>query len=195
LLLSDLKRVYQKTAFTPVTRETPALVKETFARMAATAEKEFEGYGHGAERIQWERSLEMRYRGQGYELPITVDLDRLLSDGRGYLDRSFDTHPVRYGTTAPTDDIELVNYRLVAGPGQDALALLSRKSPSERGPRVREAFSSRAKQSCPFIWRSLRGYHGGARDRGGTDGDDGHVPRLADDGRTGRLAHPPKAHP
>jgi N-methylhydantoinase A len=158
LLLSDLKRVYQKTAFTPVTRETPALAKETFTRMAAVAEKEFAGYGYDTGRIQWERSLELRYRGQGFELPIALDLDRLVSEGRGYLDRSFhDTHRARYGTTAPTDDIELVNYRLVARVPSDwdALTPLSRRSPSERGPRVEmgSVLFAGEKRSCPFLWR------------------------------------------
>lgn len=158
LLLSDLKRVYRKTAFTPVTEDTPALVKETFARMGAAAEKEFAGYGHGAERIQWERSLEMRYRGQGFELPIAVDLEGLVSEGRRYLDRSFhETHRARYGTTAPTDDIELVNYRLVARVPSDwdALTPLSRGPKVERGPRIEmgSVLFAGEKHSCPFAWR------------------------------------------
>jgi N-methylhydantoinase A len=158
LLLSDLKRVYRRTAFTPVTLETPARVKETFEQMRGAAEKEFLSYGHEPERIQWERSLEMRYRGQGFELPIAVDLDRLLEEGRGYLDRSFhETHRARYGTRTPTDDIELVNYRLVARvPGElDVLDPLKRSAPEERSPRI-ESGSVRfggEDQPCQFAWR------------------------------------------
>jgi N-methylhydantoinase A len=158
LLLSDLKRVYRRTAFTPVTPETPALVERTFAQMRAAAEKEFASYGHAADRIEWERSLEMRYRGQGFELPIAVDLDRLAAEGRTCLDRSFhDTHRARYGTRAPNDDIELVHYRLVARvpADQDVLHPLGRRSTGERGPRVESGnvLFAGEKRSCQFLWR------------------------------------------
>ena len=158
LLVSDLKRVYRMTSFAPVTTESPTLVAETFARMRAAAEREFLGHGYGPERIQWERSLEMRYRGQGFELSIALDLDRLAAEGRRYLDRSFhETHRARYGTAAPTDDIELVNYGLTARvPAEwDILGLLTRRPAVERRPRLEmgSVLFGGERLSCPFVWR------------------------------------------
>jgi N-methylhydantoinase A len=115
LLTSDLKRVYRRTAFTPVTASTPADVVETVGEMRATATAEFEAYGYDPADIRWETSLELRYRGQGFELPVRVDLDRLESDGRAYIeDRFHEAHRKRYGTAVPSDDIELVTYESIA---------------------------------------------------------------------------------
>ena len=158
LLVADLKRVYRQTSFTPVTEETPVRVAETFSQMRATAASEFEKYGHGRESIEWEAWIEMRYRGQGFELPLRVDLDRLREEGRGYLDRSFhQTHRTRYGTMVPTQDIELVNYRLVARVASrwELLSRLNREAMEERRPRVDSGSVRFAgeKRSCQFLCR------------------------------------------
>jgi N-methylhydantoinase A len=114
LLMSDLKRIYRKTGFM---RAPNALdeVADTFDGMRAEAIAEFSRYGYSAEKIRWETWVEMRYLGQGFELPVQVDLDRLAAEGRPYLTRIFhQAHRARYVTAAPNDNIELVSYRLVA---------------------------------------------------------------------------------
>jgi len=115
LLMSDLKRIYRRTGFTPISSNTPGEMAETFDRMRAEAMEEFARYGYGADRMEWETWVEMRYRGQGFELPVQVDLERLAFGGREYLNQIFhQVHRTRYGTAAPNDNIELVSYRLVA---------------------------------------------------------------------------------
>jgi N-methylhydantoinase A len=115
LLMSDLKRIYRKTGFTAISSETPGEVACSFDLMKAEAIGEFSGYGYRAEQIQWETWAEMRYRGQGFEISVQIDLDKLAAEGRTYLSRLFhQAHRSRYGTAAPNDNIELVSYRLVA---------------------------------------------------------------------------------
>jgi N-methylhydantoinase A len=115
LLMSDLKRIYRKTGFTPVTRATPGEVAATFARLRSEAVAEFSSYAYSADQIRWETWLEMRYRGQGFELPVRIDLEDLTAGGREYLDSLFhQAHRERYGTAAPNNHTELVSYRLVA---------------------------------------------------------------------------------
>jgi N-methylhydantoinase A len=115
LLMSDLKRIYRKTGFTPISSDTPREVAQTFDSMRAEAIDEFSGYGYSSEQLQWETWAEMRYRGQGFELPVRIDLHKLASDGRAHLNELFhQAHRSRYGTAAPNDNIELVSYRLVA---------------------------------------------------------------------------------
>jgi N-methylhydantoinase A len=115
LLMSDLKRIYRRTGFTPISASTPDEIAETFQWMRAEAIDEFSRYGYGGDRIEWETWVEMRYRGQGFELPVQVDLERLAFGGREYLNQIFhQVHRSRYGTAAPNDNIELVSYRLVA---------------------------------------------------------------------------------
>jgi N-methylhydantoinase A len=115
LLMSDLKRIYRKTGFTIVASSTPSEIEETFQQMRTEAIAEFSTYGYTADRVQWEAWVEMRYRGQGFELPVQVDLETLAVAGQKYLFELFHrAHRARYGTAAPNDKIELVSYRLVA---------------------------------------------------------------------------------
>jgi N-methylhydantoinase A len=83
--------------------------------MRAEAVQEFSSYGYTAGQLQWETWGEMRYRGQGFELPVRIEMDRLAGEGRAYLNELFhQAHRSRYGTAAPNDNIELVSYRLDA---------------------------------------------------------------------------------
>ena len=115
LLMSDLRRIYRRTGFTTISSDAPREVAQTFELMRAEALEEFSVYGYPAEQMQWETWAEMRYRGQGFELPVKIDLDNLALEGRTHLNQIFhQAHRARYGTAAPNDNIELVSYRLVA---------------------------------------------------------------------------------
>ena len=115
LLMSDLKRIYRKTGFTPISSDTPGVIAAAFDLLRTEAIAEFASYGYTATQMQWETWAEMRYRGQGFELPVPIDLHKLELEGRTYLSQLFhQAHRSRYGTAAPNDNIELVSYRLVA---------------------------------------------------------------------------------
>ena len=121
LLMSDLKRIYRKTGFTAISRDTPRVVAAAFELMRVEAIEEFARYGYTAAQMQWETWAEMRYRGQGFELPVPIDLHKLELEGRAYLSQLFhQAHRSRYGTAAPNDNIELVSYRL-SGPGAERM--------------------------------------------------------------------------
>ena len=123
LLVADLKRIYRETAFQAVGIETPAMVSAAFERMRQTALAEFAGFGSRPEDVQWEHYLEMRYRGQGFELLAPVDLESLERDGAPYITGLFSqTHLARYGTAPANEDVEVVTHRLVAKvPGSRAV--------------------------------------------------------------------------
>jgi len=159
LLVADLKRVYRQTSFAPVAGGIEAEVAETFFHLRSAAVLEFEGYGRPMESIQWETWLEMRYRGQGFELPVRVELDRLAREGKPYLDRSFhEVHVARYGTMAPTQNIELVNYRLVAQVESrgEILSRLGREVTVEGSPRVETetVVFQGERRPCQFVSRA-----------------------------------------
>ena len=129
LLVADLERTYRQTSFAALTPELIPEVASTFARLCAEAEAEFAGYGYAPDRIALETQLEMRYRGQGFELIVPVKVDRLAIDGIRYLTDAFhDAHFARYGSRAPVQTIEVVTYRLVARVpgGREALDRLER---------------------------------------------------------------------
>jgi N-methylhydantoinase A len=164
LLMSDLRRIYRRTGFTAISSDTPGELARTFELMRAEAISEFAGYGYPAEQMQWETWAEMRYRGQGFELPVPIDLDKLALEGRTYLNQLFhQAHRSRYGTAAPNDNIELVNYRLVAQVPSEWRQLDERNGEGDAREHAIETGSvtfAGEKQDCRFVRRSSlpRGY-------------------------------------
>jgi len=158
LLAADLTRVYRQTGFVPLNDDAPGLVAEQFARLRATAAAELASYGHEADSIEWANWLEMRYFGQGFELTVPVDLERLALEGCPLLARLFhDAHRTRYRTAVPTDRIEIVTYRLVARiPNRgDLFAQLQRQIEASGTPHEEQGVLRFAGESCncAFIWR------------------------------------------
>jgi N-methylhydantoinase A len=115
LLVADLKRIYRKTHLSPVDDGIGAKAAEVFAQMRKEAEAEFAGFGQAPRDLQFDHALEMRFRGQGFELLTPVDIVPLAAEGASYLHRLFrDTHRTRYGASAFGEAIEIVSFRLVA---------------------------------------------------------------------------------
>lgn len=60
----------------------------------------------------FEASLDMRYRGQAYELAVPVE--RPVADTAALTSRFHELHGARYGTSRPNDLVQAVTYRLRA---------------------------------------------------------------------------------
>jgi len=165
LLVADLKREYRETGFLPVGADAPDRIEEAFARMEAEARQELAGYGSSPDKIEWERHLEMRSRGQGFELRAAVDLDRLRAEGHRYLVDLFeDTHRTRYGTSPANENVEVVNFRLVARvPGPRGI--LDHLHPGGQGGPVGKTGGAEEgavhfrgeRRTCRFLWRESLG--------------------------------------
>ena len=158
LLVADLKRVYRETAFQPVGEGSPAAIEAAFGRMREAALAEFAGFGCAPKTVEWEHYLEMRYRGQGFELLAPLDLARLADEGAAYLMALFnETHRARYGTAPANQRVEVVTHRLVAlVPGSRAvLEQLEEAVQSDAAPDVedREIVYRGARAACRFAWR------------------------------------------
>ena len=158
LLVADLKRVYRETGFQTVGEDAPALVDAAFGRMQEEALREFAGYGCDPGQVQWEHFLEMRYRGQGFELLAPVDLGRMRAEGPGYLADQFkESHRARYGTVPASGDTEVVTYRLVAQvPGsRDVLDQLEPAAAKGAEPEIEESHIvfQGERLPCRFAWR------------------------------------------
>jgi N-methylhydantoinase A len=58
---------------------------------------------------------DMRYHGQGYEIPVALDAAKVRSDGLGDLEERFNAlHEQLYGFRMPDTAAEIVNLRAVA---------------------------------------------------------------------------------
>ena len=106
ILASDVVKDYSRTVLWRVSRKVPAdkLSKE-FHALELTAARDFK-HEEWPGTPRYNRSVDVRYRGQGYELnlPLTVNL---LKDFE-------QEHHRRYGYAHPTREVELVTLRLRA---------------------------------------------------------------------------------
>ena len=114
LIVSDLKEIFVRTARVRLDGWTELdEVARHLEALAAQAEGWFasETIAKGDRRL--EVSLDMRYVGQNFELPVPV-----LAAGVGdaaTLRRAFaDIHELNYGYSSPDDPVEVVNVRLTA---------------------------------------------------------------------------------
>jgi len=106
ILVSDVVKDYSRTVLWRFSKRLPqARLDQEFRRLRATAEKEFRAERwRGA--VQFEKSLDLRYRGQGYEINVPATKD---AAGRFH-----EVHQSRYGYCHEERELELVTVRLRA---------------------------------------------------------------------------------
>jgi N-methylhydantoinase A len=106
ILVSDVVKDYSRTVLWPVGEEVPiARLEREFAVLRRHAEMDFRAEQWKGT-IRHQRSVDARYRGQGYELNVPYTRN-MLRDFRS-------EHQRRYGYNYPTREVELVTLRLRA---------------------------------------------------------------------------------
>ena len=113
LLMSDVKHDYIRSKLTSLSEISPADVNGMFERMVAQALDELRDDGFSAEQIRIERALDMRYAGQGYEIPVPCPAHPLQDVDLKQLRATFDQqHRTMFGHMAPEEPVEIVSYRV-----------------------------------------------------------------------------------
>jgi N-methylhydantoinase A len=106
ILVSDVVKDYSRTVLWRASARLPAAqLNREFSALQKQAAKDFQNEAwHG--RVHYQQTVDLRYRGQGYELnlPYTNDL----------LKKFEQEHHRRYGYAHPTREAELVTLRLRA---------------------------------------------------------------------------------
>jgi len=106
ILASDVVKDYSRTVLWRISRDLPhAQLNREFAALESQAARVFEQEGWPG-KPRYQKSVDLRYRGQGYELSIPLTKN-LLQD----FDRE---HHRRYGYTHSGRELELVTLRLRA---------------------------------------------------------------------------------
>ncbi len=106
ILVSDVVKDYSRTVLWGTSEKLPSdRLKKQFTLLRGNAEQDFRDEGWKGT-IRHRRSVDVRYRGQGYELniPFTEDLIRNFQH----------EHLRRYGYSYPARELELVTLRLRA---------------------------------------------------------------------------------
>ena len=124
LLASDIKHDDVRTRVGPL-RERLAVLRELFEEMETAARRQLELEGFAPARQRLLRSVDVRYRGQAFELNVAVGTP-LMVDA---LETDFHAqHRLTYGHANPEAPVELVNARLVA------YGLVAKPAPERPGP-------------------------------------------------------------
>src|SRR5712691_11606472 len=138
ILVSDVVKDHSRTVLWRVSDRLPmTLLEQEFSALRKAAEKDFRSESwRGA--LQYQRTADIRYRGQGYELNVPFT--------RNLMDAFHREHHRRYGYSQPEREVELVTLRLrttmrspqanlaPSNARRSALARAGRARRSERAP-------------------------------------------------------------
>jgi N-methylhydantoinase A len=115
LLLTDLQTNYAQTSIMAVEASTIARMRATFAELRRRADEWFQREGIAPEGRTVNATVDMRYAGQNYELPVAfpadADDEALLATLRGGFERA---HRLMYGYIAEEEPMQAVTFRLEA---------------------------------------------------------------------------------
>jgi N-methylhydantoinase A len=106
ILFSDVVKDYSRTVLSPVSGKLPtAQLNREFSSLQKQAAEDFQKEGWQG-KVNYQTSIDLRYRGQGYELNLPYT--------RNLLEDFHEEHHRRYGYAHLTREVELVTLRLRA---------------------------------------------------------------------------------
>ena len=115
LLLTDLKTDFARSRISLLDDLTPDALQAGLNGLEADAAGWFDKESIAADRRLVNRSADLRYRGQNYELPVTVPAGEVSVSTIADLRQRFgEAHRQRYGFAADDDPVELVTLRVEA---------------------------------------------------------------------------------
>ncbi|MEE1557301.1 MAG: hypothetical protein V1262_15380, partial [Alphaproteobacteria bacterium] len=115
LIATDLKRDYVKTHFIPLDQADPAAVNAAYEEMEASAKEMLRAAKIPKKDWVMERSADLRYGRQAYELTVPARAGDVNVDTLAELAQLFhEKHRLTYGHDNPDEMIQMVNLRLTA---------------------------------------------------------------------------------
>jgi N-methylhydantoinase A len=117
LLCSDVRHDYMRSELADISSLDPAHAESCFAGLAAEAAREIATEGLEPSSLVYEREMDMRYAGQGYELRISLNgIDAPLNAAalKQVAERFHAVHAAIHGHAAKDNTVEIVSYRLRA---------------------------------------------------------------------------------
>ena len=115
LLQAQAESHFVLTFFGRLSQVDPEALDGAYGTMKEQAESSLAAEGYSAADLVWQRSADLRYVGQAYELTVQAPGDRLGASGAALLGERFhDEHERTYGHKATDEAVEIVNLRLTA---------------------------------------------------------------------------------
>lgn len=159
LLVADFKRDYVQSDISRVNKTKICHVQKVFHELEARANRELFEYNIPLEGCLYAASLDMRYYGQAFELNVPVTLSHIKEYGmEGLLAAFHKAHHRRYGYSSPSEEVEIVNYRLtVSSPRRAPRREERRIEKAEPEVETGRIFLAGKLEECKFVSRSSLG--------------------------------------
>ena len=155
LLAGQFQRDLARTLVSPLDEQGYARIGAVFAELLAVARDEVAGYGIDPDSCQTAFALDMRYRGQGFELTLPLAAGEIAECTASALAERFHRqHRARYGHATPGEPVELVTYRLTMIQPFDSPATLRVSGDDPREADRAEIVLNGERVACHFYWRS-----------------------------------------
>jgi N-methylhydantoinase A len=113
-LVADFRNEFGRTLIRLVADATGEEILEILSELEQRARGWLvgEGIDPSAQRVRF--NVDMRYHGQGYEIPVPVDPDRIRAEGLQHLAEAFnELHEQAYGFRMPKTPAEFINLRAI----------------------------------------------------------------------------------
>ncbi|MBB2743856.1 UNVERIFIED_ORG: N-methylhydantoinase A [Microbispora rosea subsp. rosea] len=151
LLSSDFQRRFAVTRVADLDELAPGELDEVFAELLADARAEIAAQDMNPDDMLVEHELDLRYRGQGFELTVPVPM------GAGPAEATelfHDAHTLRYGHATRGKPVQVVTYRLTLRlPRRDTALPAVQVEGSARREDLPVVIDGR-EQTCAFLWRA-----------------------------------------
>ena len=152
LLTSDVRRDFVETLMTTVSEAAIPNITDSFSRLGTAAKRSLLLDGFDEETITCHATLDLRYKGQAFELSIDIDPEQLSGD---HLAKQFhDLYASRYGHANADQVIEIVNARMVGLASTQKPQLPDAISLDKGEPEYRSVFFDEQINDVPVIHRS-----------------------------------------
>ena len=157
LLASDYRLFETRTRRILVDEEAPAVIRDTVGEMRSRIEVQLRDMGLGNGDRRMHLTLEMRFVGQAFEVPVDIDPEGLEElTARGLLDAFIDAHHrvYLYGAANRTA-AEVVSFRLGAvSPVERVPGLRESRGDIHARPRRHRIFDGRDSVECKLVRRA-----------------------------------------
>jgi N-methylhydantoinase A len=155
LLVADFRRDFARTDVQAISQLTTDRVVEGFQSLARAALDEVAAGGLDRARAQVIGGLDMRYRGQGFELTVPVSVEQVAADGmEGLAKRFHRLHEQRYGHSAPREEVQVVTYRVTVVVPQPKPARVRVCPTGAKPPDTVPLLWQDRPVPCAFWWRA-----------------------------------------
>jgi N-methylhydantoinase A len=155
LLAGRFQRDFARTRVTALDDAGFASLEKAFAILREQAHQETTQFNVDPESCAETLALDMRYRGQGYELTLPLTKDGLaLGSAVELAERFHAYHRQRYGHATPHEPVEIVTLRLILNRAFDTPPHLRTPTNENPGDELAPIVIDGAETACRFLWRA-----------------------------------------